>query len=199
MLLSILLQLVSSWLHLSCSVFALGSFGSFVLLSIRWLEFLAFWFENFKLFSVKAHYFRRPFIFCTFCLQWWGFETAPARDSPASVIGHVMTSRDYLKIEQVRTWLLSFSLAESEQFFSECFFQTCFSYFPPGYMAQVQFLPSGSCGSFVLFSIGWLDSLIFLVRNFQTVPRWSSFFQKALHFLYVLFVMMGLWNCACTW
>ena len=39
----------------------------------------------------------------------------------------------------------------------------------------------------------------FLVWKFQTVPRWNLFFQKALHFLYVLFVIMGLWNCACTW
>ena len=54
-----------------------------------------------------------------------------------------MTSRDYLKIEQVRTWLLGSSLAASEQFFSESFFQICFSNFLPGYMFHVQFLPCG--------------------------------------------------------
>ena len=32
-----------------------------------------------------------------------GFEFEPARGSPASFSDHVMTSRDYIKVEQVRT------------------------------------------------------------------------------------------------
>ena len=48
-----------------------------------------------------------------------------------------------MKIEQVRTWLLSSSLAEFEQLQSECFFQFCFRSSLPGYMFHVQFLPWG--------------------------------------------------------
>ena len=146
-----------------------GSCGFFVLFSIRWLDFLVFWFEFFKLFPVKAQFFRRLFIFCTFCFLSWGFETALALRSHVIVIGHALASRDYIKVEQFRTWLLNSSLAEFKQFYSECFFQISFSYFLPGYMVHVQFMLPESCGSFVLFSIRWLDFLV-LVWNFQKVP-----------------------------
>ena len=76
------------------------SCDSCVLFSIRWLEFLFFWFEKFKLFPVKAHFFRRTFISCTFSLQPWCFGIAPARGSPVIVIGHALTSRDYIKLNR---------------------------------------------------------------------------------------------------
>ena len=129
MLFSILLQLISSWLPASCSVFGLGVswFFCFVLHGRSGI-FEFFFLRSSTCFPVKTQFFRRPFIFCTFSLYHWGFENAPARGSPSSIIGHIMTSRDYRKIEQVRTWLLSSSLAEFEQFYSECFFQLCFIY-----------------------------------------------------------------------
>ena len=92
------------------------SCGTFVLFSIRWLEFLVFWFENFKLFPVKSRFFRSPFTFSTFfvimelwncastwqpCQRYW-----PCHDQPR-----------LHNVEQVSTWLLSSSLAEFQQFF----------------------------------------------------------------------------------
>ena len=85
--------------------------------------------KSLNCFPVKTHVFGKPFVFCTFCLKSWGFEFAPARGSPASVSDHVMTRQDYIKVEQVRTWLLSSSLAKFQQFESECFFQVCFNLF----------------------------------------------------------------------
>ena len=74
-----------------------------------------------------------------------------------------MTSRDYIKVEQVRTWLLSSSLAEFQQFYSEWLFQFRFSllFLFLHAWVHVQFLPFGFCGSFVLFSIRWMDVFLF--------------------------------------
>ena len=85
--------------------------------------------KSLNCFPVNTHVFGKPFVFCTFCLKSWGFEFAPARGSPASVSDHVMTSQDYIEVEQVRTSLLSSSLAKFQQFASECFFQVCFNLF----------------------------------------------------------------------
>ena len=79
---------------------------------------------------------------------------------------------------QVRIWLLTSSLTEFKQFYSECFFQFCFSSFLPGYMVHVQFLPSGSCGSFVLFSIRWLNFLVFWFEKFKLFPVKDRFFRR---------------------
>ena len=76
------------------------------------LEMCFFRLKSLNCFPVKTHVFGKPFVFCTFCLKSWGFEFAPARGSPASVIDHVMISQDYIKVEQVRTWLLNSSLAK---------------------------------------------------------------------------------------
>ena len=44
-------------------------------------------------------------------VQGWGYEFAPAGESPASVSDHVMTSQVYTKVEQVETWRFNSSLA----------------------------------------------------------------------------------------
>ena len=76
-------------------------------------------------FHVETHFFPKVFHFLScFCLLLWGIDFAPARGSPASVSDHVITSQDYIKVEQVRTWLLSSSLAKFQQFESECFFSS---------------------------------------------------------------------------
>ena len=148
-----------------------GSCGSVVLFSIRGLGIFVFWFKNFKLFPVKARFFRRPFIFCTFCFLSWGFETAPGRGNPASVIDHAMTSRDYIKVEQVRTWLLSSSLAVLKQIIFWMLFSS---------LLQLSF--SWLHGSFSVFAsrVLWFfcfvlhtrtGLFVFLVWKFQTVPR----------------------------
>ena len=112
--------------------------------------------EIFIHFSVKL-IFGRCLIFCTSVCNHGALNFAPARRSHASVSDPVMTSQDYIKTEQIRTWLLSSSLAKFQQFETESFFQFCFSLFLPGYLVHVQFLPLRSCGSFVLFSMPRLD------------------------------------------
>ena len=154
--------------------FPLGSCGYFVLFSIRWLDFLVFWLGIFKLFRVKAHSFRRPFVICTFCL-WCNHGAlkliAPARGCPASVIGHVKTSRDYIKIEQFRTWLLSSSLAEFQQLYSKRFFHFCFSFFPPACMGSSSVFALGVLWLFGFFSMEGIEFLIFLSEIFKLLPR----------------------------
>ena len=56
------------------------------------------------------------------CLESWGFGFSTALGSPASVIEQVMTSQEYIKVEHVRTSLLSSSFAKFAQFRSERFF-----------------------------------------------------------------------------
>ena len=138
--------------------------------------------KSLNCFPVKTHVFGKPFVFCTFCLKSGGFEFAPARGSPASVSDHVMTSQDYIKVEQVRTWLLSSSLAKFQQFESECFFQVCFNLFLPAYMVHVQFLPLGSCVSFVLFSMPRREFLIFLSEIFKRLLDETHVFGRSFIF-----------------
>ena len=66
---------------------------------------LFFLYEVFKKFSEKTHVFGRSAIFAIFLLK-WGFELAPA-----GVNDHVKTSRDYIKVDIVKAWLLSANLA----------------------------------------------------------------------------------------
>ena len=59
-----------------------------------------------------------------------GIYFAPARGSSVSVGDHIMTSKDYIKVEHVRTWLFISSFANFQQFRSECFFSKfCLVYF----------------------------------------------------------------------
>ena len=44
-----------------------------------------------------------PSFFVIFFLQWWSSGSAPARGRPDSVNDQVMTSKDYIKVEHVRT------------------------------------------------------------------------------------------------
>ena len=73
----------------------------------------------------------RRILFVVFFLHWWGFEIAPARANPASVNDHVMTSRDYTKVGQVKIWRLISSRAKQlfRHFHSECFFNFFFCFF----------------------------------------------------------------------
>ena len=62
-------------------------------------------------------------------------------------------------------------LQSSNSFILNAFFNFASVYYLLHAWVQVQFLLSGSCGSFVLFSIQRLDFFGFLVWNFATVPR----------------------------
>ena len=110
----------------------------------------------------------------------------------------VMTSQDYIKVEHIRTWLLSSSLAMFQKFESECFFQVCFILFLPAYMVHVQFFPLWSCFPFVLFSLLKWTFWSFWSEIFKRLLDETYVFGKVFHFLY-LFLVMELWVCACTW
>ena len=55
-------------------------------------------------------------------------EIAPQSGSPASIADRVMTSQDYKKVEHVRTWILSSSVANSNIFDPNVFFNFCLVY-----------------------------------------------------------------------
>ena len=101
-----------------------------ILFCSPWEEwnFLNFFVWNLQPVSpLKLIFSESPSFLIMFCLLSRGFEKALASGSPASVIGHVLTRRDYIKVEQVRTWLHSSTLAKFHQFYSESFFHFCFS------------------------------------------------------------------------
>ena len=118
---SIFLLFISSWLQGPPWIVA---FRGRVFHWVVWsrLEVFFFRLKSSIFFPVRTHVFGRSFIFCNFCLYWWGFDFAPARGSPASVSDYDMTCRDYIKVEHVRNWLRSSSLASFQQYHSECFF-----------------------------------------------------------------------------
>ena len=91
-------------------------------------------------FPVKTHVFGMAFIFCTFCLQWLGFEFAPARGSFVRVSDFIMTSQGYITVEHVRTWLLGSSLTKFLQSWSACFFSFFFRLFLPDYKVRLELL-----------------------------------------------------------
>ena len=125
---------------------------------------LFFHLKSSNCFPVKTQVFGRSFVFSTFCLWWWGFEFAPARGSSVSVGDHVMTSQDYIKVEHVRTRLLSSSLAKFQQFWSERFFSR-FIYFNSNYLRS-------------LFSVDGFRSLVF---------QWVFFEKSRIMFLFFFF------------
>ena len=104
-------------------------FRSRVFHGVVWSRLKNFYFFHLKSsngFNVETHFFPKVFhfLFC-FCLLLWGIDFAPARGSPASVSDRVMTSQDCIKVEHVRTWLLSSSLAKFQQFRSDFFSKFC--------------------------------------------------------------------------
>ena len=184
----------------SCSVFASGVLWFFCyVLHGRSGIFEFFCLKSSNCFSVKTRFFRRPFIFFTFCLLSWGFETAPACGSPIIVIGNAMTRRVYEKLNRSRLDFLVLFLQSSNSFILNDFFNFASVFFLLLAWVHLQFLPLGSCGSFDLFSMEGIEFLIFFVWNFQTASSLKLIFSEGPSFLNVLFVIMGLWNCACTW
>ena len=60
---------------------------------------------------MKPMLLQDPSVFFTFFL-WWDFEFAPENGSVAIFGYYVITSQDYTKVEHVKTWVLSSSLAK---------------------------------------------------------------------------------------
>ena len=143
MLFSVLLQFKSSWLLGSSSVFAFG---------VLWFLFFCspcqdwnFWFfwSEIKLLLDETQVFGRSFLFC-FCFWWWSLELAAAHCKFVIVSYRVTSSWDYVKVEQVRTWLLYSSVAKFQQFRSDFpFFQVLLSSILPCYEVQLHLLQLG--------------------------------------------------------
>ena len=80
--------------------------------------------------------------------------------------------------EQVKTWLLSSSLAKIQQLQSESFFQICFSLFPPACMGSSSASSIGVPLFFFLFCIRWLDFLFFSLKSSNCFPVIIHVFGK---------------------
>ena len=79
-----------------------------------WKFLYFFQFEIFQRFSGESHFFGRPFL--CFLLVFKGFQFVPSRGSPVRASDHVRTGQESLKVEHVKTSLLSSSLAIFQQF-----------------------------------------------------------------------------------
>ena len=123
------------------------------------------------------------FIFCTFCLQWLGFDLAPARVITGSISDLVVTSQDYIKVEHVRTWLLSSSLAKFQQFLSECFFKFCLVYFLFFMKSFFNWRFQAPCVPLFFLKDGeYYSCSLFFVWNLQTVFPLKPMFSKCSSF-----------------
>ena len=89
-----------------------------------------------------------------------------------------MTTRDYIKCEQVRIWLLSSSLATFQQFYTECFFNFASVKFFLATWFMFSFCPRGLV--VLLFCSPYDDWIFwfFLVWNFQTVSALKLIFLE---------------------
>ena len=110
------------------AIFNYCIYGPFVPLGFfersRIMFLLLFFVWNLQIvFPLKPMFSKGPsFFVLLFVIM--GLYFVPARGRPASVSDHVMTSQEYLKVEHVRTWLLSSTFAKFQQFWSECFFSS---------------------------------------------------------------------------
>ena len=179
MLFSILLQLVYSSLHGSCSVFAFGvlRFFCFVLHTMTGF-FWFFWFEIFKLFPVKTQFFRRPLIFVRSDCNLRGFEIAPADGSPASVIGHVMTTRDYINVSRSGFHFLVLVLQISNSFNLNNFFSILLQLISSWLQGSCSVFALGVLCFFFLFSLRWLDFLVFFALKFSNCSQLNLIFSE---------------------
>ena len=174
-------------LHLG-TVCSTGLFG-------QCLKCILFFFrlKSSNCFPVKTHVLVMSFIYCTLCLRWLGFEFAPARSSPASVSAHVVTSQVYIKVEHVRTWLLSSSRAKLQQFQPECFFHFFCSLSLPGFKVRRILLHLGTVCSTGLFG-QCLKCILFFFR-----VKSSNCFPVKTHVLGMSFIYCTLclrWWCS---
>ena len=118
-----------------------------------------FWFFGLKFskcFPVKTHVFGRAFNFCTFVRNHGALNLRlHVVALPASVtMSWPAETTEKLHRSGLDFLVLVLQISSS---FNEWFFQFCFSLFLTGCMVHVQFLPSGSSGSFVLFCIPRLE------------------------------------------
>ena len=107
-----------------------------------------------------------------------------------------MTSQDYIKVEHVRTGLdfLVLVLQSSNSFDLNAFFQVLFSLIHTVYTGEIQLMALGWCCPIGFFKRSRIMFLLFFPSGiFKRFSRWNPYFRKVLHFLYLCFVIMGLY------
>ena len=103
-----------------------------------------------------------------------------------------MTSQDYIKVEHVRNWLLSSSLAKFQQFWSECFFfQVLFSLFLAVYEGLIQLLYLGKVHSTGLFGLGLKFFLFFSLKSSNGFHVETQIFRRSFIFCYFCLLPWG--------
>ena len=133
-----------------------------------------------------------PSFFCTLCFWWWGFEFEPACGSCASVSDHVMTSKDFIKVQHVSTDFLVRVLQRSNSFDLISFFQVLFNLVLTVYKGEIQLMALGSWSSTgVFWKVEKNVSVLFSSEIFKLFSHENPCFRKVLRFLYFLFIMMG--------
>ena len=164
-------------LVLQCSNnFILNAFFNFASVNF----FLATWFRfSFCLRGLVV------LLFCSPCNDWifWFFKFKFSNCSPLKIIfsvGFSFLIRSVCNHGALKMRLHVVALPAS--FILNAFFQFCFSYFLRVYMVHVQFSAVGSCGSFVLFSMGGVEFLNFFVWNLQPVSPLKLIFSEGPQF-----------------
>ena len=153
------------------------------------MKFLFFFcLKSSNCFPIKTHVSERSFSFCKFNLSRCnrgmfviaGIYFAPARGSSTSVGDLIITSKDFIKVEHVRTWLFNSSFAKFQQFWSERFFQVLFSLVLTVYEGHIRTVCRGKVNLLLseslrstLFSYKFesLFSVIFSVLSSKRFPR----------------------------
>ena len=112
----------------------------------------------------------------------------------------VTTSQDYIKVEHIRTWLLSSSLAKFQQFWYEGLlssFSLCNSYCIQGWYSI------DDCRVLVSHWVFWKFEInvfvLFFSSEIQTVFPLKPMFSEGPSIFVPFFVMMGLWVFAFVW
>ena len=115
---------------------------------------------------------------------------APARGSSTNVGDHIKTSKDYKKVEHVRTWLRSSSLAKFQQIWSECFFSSFVQFNSYYSQDHLQLLYLGAVCSTGL--LGLCQKWFFFVWNLQTfLPLKPMFWGNPSFFLTFVYINRG--------
>ena len=150
---------------------ALGSCGSFVLFSMGGVEFLNFFVWNLQPVSpLKLIFSEGSSVFVR------------------SVCNHGALKLRLQLVALPASFILNafFNFASVNFFVATCFM---FSFCLRGLVVLLFCSPYDD----------WIFFGFFFVWNFQTVSALNFIFSEDPSFLYLLFVIMGLWNCACTW
>ena len=106
-----------------------------------------------------------------------------------------------LNISGLDFLLLVLQKSHSVNLHSESFFfHFLFCLLLPGYKCHIQIMYLGAvCSTGFVWKVENKVSSLFLSEIFKLFPVKTPCFREVLRFLQFMFVMMGLWICACTW